>query len=197
MSLFTKIYDPAMRPIENAGLQRFRKDLVGKARKHVLEIGCGTGLNFPFYNPATLVTAVDPNPGMLHKAKHRAQLADANISVMQGSVEELPFPADIFDSVVCTLVLCSVPNVDLALAELTRVCKPGGTMLFMEHVRAQQPVVGKIQDFLTPAWKKLCDGCCLNRNTRLNIERAKIETTSVQYHYGHAMFILEGKNMKE
>ncbi|WP_416826317.1 class I SAM-dependent methyltransferase [Ectobacillus polymachus] len=197
MSLFSKIYDPAIKPLENRGLQRFRKDLIGKATKHVLEIGCGTGLNFPFYTPAALVTAVDPNTKMLQKAKQRAQLADANISVIEGTVEYLPFPDNTFDSVVCTLVLCSVPNVNQAITELRRICKPNGTMLFLEHIRVQQPIIGKIQDLLTPASKRFCGGCCLNRNTHLDIQKAEIITESIQFHYGNAMFILEGKNKKD
>jgi ubiquinone/menaquinone biosynthesis C-methylase UbiE len=130
----------------------------------VLEIGFGTGANYKFY-PSHIhsLTAIDPNPGMIHLA--RSSLAEGVVSVhlALASAEWLPFPSASFDTVISTMTLCSVPHVSKALQELLRALKPGGRLLFLEHGQSPDRSVRRWQDGLTPAWKHLGDGCHLNR----------------------------------
>jgi len=124
-----------------------------------------TGLNFPFYQEGVHVTAVEPSEAMLRLSKERAAQAAASITLLKGDAGKLELEAERFDNVVGTLVLCTVPDPVRAVREMLRVCKPGGTFLLFEHVRLNHKLLGPVQDLLTPLWKRLCDGCCLNRDT--------------------------------
>src|SRR5690606_5793131 len=119
---FPKWYDTFMSPLEKRGFQRLRKSLIGKAQGKVLEIGSGTGANFPYYDRAEEVTALDPNSMMREKSMVRAEQATVPIDVISGDVENLPFMDNVFDTVVGTLVLCTIPNPIKALEEIRRVC---------------------------------------------------------------------------
>ncbi|NTZ19050.1 class I SAM-dependent methyltransferase [Paenibacillus sp. JMULE4] len=112
----------------------------------------------------------------------KAREATVPIEVVPGDAQKLPYPTNSFDSIVGTLVLCTIPDPAKALAEIHRVCKPEGTILIFEHVRLNHLVLGKIQDWLTPVWKRLCVGCHLNRNTLETVEQAGfrvVQTTSM------------------
>ncbi len=113
--LFPKVYDILMGPLERRGFGQIRKKLMQKARGEVLEIGSGTGFNFPFYEHAQKVTAIEPEPRMRELSLSRAQNAQVPIEVILAGAEKLPFPDDFFDTVVCTLVLCTIPNSTKAL----------------------------------------------------------------------------------
>ncbi|WP_438445366.1 class I SAM-dependent methyltransferase [Gorillibacterium sp. sgz5001074] len=195
---FPRQYDRLMAPLERRRLQEVRRALVGQAAGRVLEIGSGTGLNFPYYAQAEEVTAVEPGERMREHSLVRAEAADVPIRVVDGSAEKLPFGDGIFDTVVCTLVLCTVEDPLRVLAELRRVCKPGGRLLFLEHVRLERrPLLAKLQDVLTPLWKRLCDGCRLNRSTSDLIRRSGIEAVRTESFYGGLFLILEGRNGAE
>jgi ubiquinone/menaquinone biosynthesis C-methylase UbiE len=105
----------------------------------VLEIGAGTGRNLPLYRTATRVVALEPGPGMRARAERTARAAPVPVEVVDGRAEDLPFPDHSFDTVVASLVLCTVPDPAGALAEARRVLGPGGRLRFYQHVRADDP----------------------------------------------------------
>lgn len=163
---FATWYDPVMLPFEYLFTRRIRKQLTAKAKGEVLEIGAGTGLNFSHY-PAHIqhITALEPNEWLQKKASERAIHAHLPIDILQGKGEHLPFENDTFDTVVLTLVFCTIDDPITALKEIERVLKPGGKLLLFEHVRLQSPFLGWLQDKITPAWQRIADGCRLNRDT--------------------------------
>ncbi|AQS55729.1 class I SAM-dependent methyltransferase [Novibacillus thermophilus] len=194
---FPRWYDALMEPLERRGIRNIRIRLLQKAWGNVLEIGSGTGLNFPYYEQVEQVTAIDPEPLMVKQSMQRAEQAHVPIRVRRAEAEALPFADNLFDTAVGTLVLCTVPDPNKALAEIRRVCKPGAPVLFFEHVRLEHPLLGRLQDGLTPVWKRLCDGCHLNRNTLEQIQRAGFKTTVVEPHYKGIFLVIEAVNEKD
>ena len=143
---------------------RQRQGLLPAARGRVLEIGIGPGLNLPFYGSAGVsVVGVDPSEALLALARGRLQDAPFAVELLARSAEALPFEAGRFDSAVTTWTLCSVPDARSALAELRRVLKPGGELLFVEHGRAEAPGVVAWHDRLNGLWGRLAGGCNINR----------------------------------
>lgn len=155
-------------------LRPFRERLVGLAEGRVLEIGAGTGANFPYYRRADSVLALEPDPYMRRRAWRRLQGLglQGTIRLVPGLAEELPLEDASVDHVVCTLVLCSVDDPARSLAEVRRVLRPGGSLRFLEHVRFEEGWKGWLQDRLTPLWRRLFGGCHLNRRTLDSIARA-------------------------
>ncbi len=173
--LFATIYDPFMRRTEEACFRRWRADLLEHARGDVLEIGAGTGANLPFYPPAIgRLELTDPDANMLARLHRR--MSDARVPHAQASVataEALPFDDGAFDTVVSTLVLCSVPDVTRALSEVRRVLRPGGRLLFLEHVAAEdRPARLVWQRRVEPFWSHVSGNCHLTRRTGELIVRA-------------------------
>jgi len=142
-----------------------RAELVPLARGRVLEIGCGGGLNFRFYDPNLVseVAGIDPSPPLLAMAARAAARTGVPIAVQQGEAERLPFESGTFDTAVLTFTLCSVRDPGLALAEISRVLAPGGQLLFCEHGLAPDAGVRRWQARIEPAWKRLAGGCHLTR----------------------------------
>lgn len=157
-----------------------------------MEIGCGTGINFSFYKNVS-VTAIEPNPLLRKTSLERASVAKAPIHVMEGYAEQLPFADHSFDTVVGTLVLCTIPNPVEAIREISRVCKPTGTILLFEHVRHENRLLGKLQDLLTPIWKRACDGCHLNRDTIHLLRQEDIEIIEINKHLGNIFITIEAR----
>lgn len=151
-----------------------RESLLARASGAVLEVGFGTGANVPYYPPdIEFLISLDPNPGMVPFARsHIADPIARNFPVrwVIASGESLPFHSHSFDTVVSTLTLCSIPKVSMSLQELYRVLKPGGRFLFLEHGRSPDHSVRWWQDWLTPYWRKVGDGCHLNRPMKELIE---------------------------
>jgi ubiquinone/menaquinone biosynthesis C-methylase UbiE len=146
---------------------RYRKELLTNASGHILEIGFGTGLNLPNYpDHVRKITTVDPNPGMQRKALRRIQETGIEVDQRIISSERLPFDDQSFDSVVSTLTLCSIKDVNQAVGELYRVLKPGGRFLFLEHGLSPEPKVQKWQHRLNWLQMRIGDGCRLDRNMR-------------------------------
>lgn len=148
-----------------------RKRLVEDARGEVLEVGAGTGFNFPRYRSAGRVVALEPEEPMRRRAERRTRSASVPIEVMPGSAEELPFPDESFDTVVFSLVLCTIPHPERALAEARRVLRPGGEIRFYEHVRSTDPRIARRQDRILRPWRAFNRGCHPNRDTAATIER--------------------------
>jgi ubiquinone/menaquinone biosynthesis C-methylase UbiE len=142
----------------------FRRQVVGAAEGRVLEIGVGSGLNFPHYGASvSSVIGLDPSSELLRMARPRASNAAVPVSLLDASAEAIPLDAASVDTVVTTWTLCTVPNARLALAEMRRVLRPGGALLFVEHGRAPEQGVARWQDRLDPLWSRLAGGCHLNR----------------------------------
>lgn len=145
-------------------LSRYRQSLLKSVAGEVLEIGFGTGLNVPYYGDGvTSVTAIDPNEGMAAIANPRIQTSTIQVNLQTARAEALPMAADSFDAVVCTWTLCSIPNIEQALAEVYRVLKPGGKFFFIEHGLSPESGVGTWQRRLTPLQRRVADGCHLDR----------------------------------
>ncbi|HZD40485.1 MAG TPA: class I SAM-dependent methyltransferase [Terriglobales bacterium] len=169
------IYNRITQPSEEACLREWRSKLLGGVTGVVLEVGAGTGLNLPHY-PSTLTRLVLSEPDM-HMRRRLTQRARAEgwerAEILAASLENLPLPAEAFDVVVGTLVLCSVSRLDRALAEIRRVLKPGGRFLFIEHVAAEdRPRRLKWQHRIEPLWRPLAGNCHLTRRTAAAIATA-------------------------
>ncbi|PIC65171.1 SAM-dependent methyltransferase [Sporosarcina sp. P13] len=195
-SLFPKLYDLAMRPLEATRFKKVRTELVRTAKGNVLEIGSGTGINFPYYQEADQVVAVEPNPYMSKRATRRGKNASVRIIVYEASAESLPFADNTFDTVIATLVFCTIPDPFKALQEIQRVGKENARILFFEHVRMEQRLLGKTQDFLNPFWEMICDGCQLNRDTLNMITHSGIEVTKIESLYAKLFLSIECRNVK-
>lgn len=151
---------------EARGGAALRRELLAGARGRVLEVGAGTGLNFPHYPPGVDLTAVEPEPAL------RAEAAKSGVPVLDARADRLPLPDGSVDEVVVSGVLCSVPDQAAALAEFRRVLRPGGRLRFYEHVRARSPLRARWQDLAALVWPRLMGGCLPNRDTRTAIEAA-------------------------
>jgi ubiquinone/menaquinone biosynthesis C-methylase UbiE len=162
-------YDVLMSPLGWLGLTTARRKLVSGLSGRVLEVGTGTGLALPGYpDTVTSVTAIDIDAEALERARGRRP----GVEVLQASVEELPFADASFDTVVASLVFCSVDTPGRGMAELFRVLRPGGELRMLEHVRAPSAGLATAQDLLTPAWRMLTGGCRLNRDTYQLVRQA-------------------------
>lgn len=162
---FASLYDGMNRSEEKGFLGEWRRQLLADVAGDVLEIGAGTGANFAHYPPAARVVALEPDPFMLKRAEQKlTELGGTNITLQQAPAESLPFPDASFDTIVSTLVLCTVSDPGRALDEMRRVLRPGGRLLFIEHVRADG-FGGAVQDGIRPLWGWFGAGCHPNRRT--------------------------------
>jgi ubiquinone/menaquinone biosynthesis C-methylase UbiE len=150
--------------MRQAPLLPFRERVLGAAEGRVLEIGIGSGLNLPLYGPhVRIVIGLEPSPELLRMARDRAAAARVPVELLEASAEAVPIASGSVDTVVTTWTLCTIPDAARALAEMRRVLKPGGALLFVEHGRAPEPGVARWQDRLDPVWSRLAGGCHLNR----------------------------------
>ena len=178
--LMAALYDPFMRASEEACLARWRAELLRDLSGEVLEVGAGTGATLEHYPRAvTRLVLCEPDPHMRRKLEARlASFEPQNIRVSDASLDGLPFLPASFDAVVCSLVLCSVDDQKAALGQIRRVLKPGGRLVFLEHVAADsRPERLKWQRRIEPLWKRLMGNCHLTRRTAEAIQAAgfKIE----------------------
>jgi SAM-dependent methyltransferase len=182
VSLFGKVYarcyDRFMDRIDRDGAAEHRRCLVEEAGGEVLEIGAGTGKNLPLYRAAERVVALEPDPAMRARAHEAAWEAQVPVEVVEGNAVALPFPDASFDTVVFSLVLCTVLDLERTLAEARCVLRPGGTLRFYEHVRAADPHLARWQDRLERPWGWVGRGCHPNA-TR---QRPWPQPGSVSYH---------------
>lgn len=179
--IFAKFYDRTLDAAERAGLADRRRQLISEAGGRVLELGAGTGLNLQYY-PAGLTRLVLTEPSGAMAAKLREKLADSPLEadVVEAPAESLPFDDGSFDSIVATLVLCTVDDPAAALAEIRRLLAPGGQFLLLEHVRADDPKSAKWQDRLETPWRIWGNGCYCNRDTAANITAAGFELEELE-----------------
>lgn len=193
MSAFSHLYDVFMYPQEIFGLWKLRLKTVGQAEGQVLEVGVGSGLNFPHYKKAAKVIGIDPDTVLLGKARRRAREASFPVHLEEGNAEDLPFQDESFDTVVATLVYCMVPDALRGLRELRRVVRPGGTIRLLEHVRSPSPGIARVQDLIEPVWVRVSGGCHANRDTVRLIKEAGIVITNERRYSRGAVVAIQGK----
>ena len=173
--IFAAAYDRFQKGAEEAGVREMRRGLVSQAAGRVLEVGAGTGLNLDHYGDVEELVLAEPSPHMAAKLEKKVAASGRAAQVVQAPAERLPFPDDTFDTVVVTLVLCTVPDQRVALGEINRVLKPGGRLLFMEHVRSEDPRIARWQDRVERPWGWFACGCHPNRDTLATIKSSPLE----------------------
>jgi ubiquinone/menaquinone biosynthesis C-methylase UbiE len=156
--------------VDRKGLARYREKAAGEATGRVIEIGAGTGRNFSFYRAIDRLTATEPDPYMRRRAVKRSSGLSFPLLILPDSAEALSLPDQSADTVVATLVFCTVSDQAAALREIRRVLTPGGTFRFVEHVRAEEPRLARLQDLVTPVHRRIGAGCHPNRDTVALIE---------------------------
>jgi ubiquinone/menaquinone biosynthesis C-methylase UbiE len=180
--IFAALYDRRGASMERRWMGGRRRRLLAGARGAVLEIGGGTGANLAHYRDVDRVVVAEPDPFMRRRLARKLEDARVPVEVSAAGAEALPFPDGSFDTVVSTLVLCTVPDQEAALDEVRRVLRTGGRLLFIEHVRAAG-AAARWQDRLEPLWRRLLGGCHPNRDTVAAIEEAGFEIESFESFY--------------
>jgi ubiquinone/menaquinone biosynthesis C-methylase UbiE len=178
--IFAAVYDRLSSRTEESFGAELKHKLLANVEGRVLEIGVGTGLSFPHYPPIEALVAVDPSEPMLRRARHRAIDLDREVELLQAPAETLPFEDDSFDTVVSLAVLCTVDDQGRALSEIRRVLRPGGRLVFLEHVRSADPKLASWQDRLERPWGWFAGGCHPNRDTVAAIRAAGFEVESLE-----------------
>ncbi|HEY0392078.1 MAG TPA: class I SAM-dependent methyltransferase [Solirubrobacterales bacterium] len=179
---FAALYDRGLKATEEAGLRQMRREALAQASGLTLDIGAGTGANAGLFpSSVSELVMVEPDPHMFKKLQAKLGGTGERVSSVRAPAERLPFADDSADTVVFTLVLCTVPNLQAALAEAARVLRPGGKLLFVEHVRSRHPDLARWQDRLEGPWRFLADGCHCNRDTVAAIEASPFELEFVEH----------------
>ncbi len=180
--VFAALYDRLGGAAERRWMGERRARLLAGARGAVLEVGGGTGANLPHYRNVERVTVSEPDPFMRERLRPKLEAVRVPVEVSEAGAQALPFPDGSFDTVVSTLVLCTVPDQGAALSEIRRVLRPGGRLLFIEHVRAGGSTA-RWQDRIEPLWCRLFGGCHPNRSTVAAMEAAGFEIETFEDFY--------------
>jgi ubiquinone/menaquinone biosynthesis C-methylase UbiE len=164
--VFAGMYDRFLRRVEEYGLSQKRAEFLAPAYGRTVELGTGTGLNLPHYPPAvTELILTEPYPHMVAKLEEKVRNYPGRVQLTVAGAEKLPFEDGSVDTVAAAMILCTVPDPDIALAEIQRVLKPGGQYLFLEHVRNADPRVARRQDIIQKGWYWFGNECHCNRPT--------------------------------
>jgi len=178
---FAATYDRQIARTEKAGLRALREQLLAAAAGDVLEIGGGTGANLPCYGTdVQSLTITEPETPMLRRLERKAREQAPEAIVLRAPAEDLPFDDDTFDVAVSTLVLCGVTDQPRALRQLRRVLRPGGQLLFIEHVRSDDPRLARRQDCMNPI-NRFVVHCDCNRPTLTSIHQAGFTVTQIEH----------------
>jgi ubiquinone/menaquinone biosynthesis C-methylase UbiE len=186
MSLWGRIfaagYDTVMAGAEKETFRAHRRALLGGVHGRVLEIGGGTGANLAFYPEAVdEVVITEPEEPMARRAQRKLAEYPVNARIVHAPAEALPFEDSSFDFAVSTLVLCTVEDPAKALGEIRRVLKPEGRLVFLEHVRSDDPKLARWQDRLQPLQYRIGHGCHCNRATLDNVQAAGFEVDELEH----------------
>jgi ubiquinone/menaquinone biosynthesis C-methylase UbiE len=183
-SVFAALYDRMMHRGEEQTMGRRRGELIANARGRTLELGAGTGANIPHYPDGVeeLILA-EPFEPMRRRLEGKLRNSGKSASTLDAAAEAIPLEDESVDTVVSTLVLCTVDFPDLALAEVVRVLRPDGQLLFIEHVRSHSPRMARWQDRLQTPWRHFAAGCRCNRDTIASIEAAGFTTKHQDVHW--------------
>ena len=166
LPILALLYDPFLWLGEIAGMRARRRALLGNARGRVVEIGAGTGLNVAHYpDDVAGLVLTEPDPAMRRRLARRLRRQGRVARIVDAPAERLPLADASVDTVVSTLVLCSVSDPERTLSEIARVLRPDGQLLFIEHVRASSRFLAACQDYLFQPWYRFAGGCCCNRAT--------------------------------
>ena len=180
--LFAALYDRAVKGTEEAGLREMRRELLSQASGRTIDVGAGTGVNLELYpEKVDELVLAEPDPHMARRLRDKLAESERSGELVETPAERLPFPDSSFDTVVFTLVLCTIPSPAAALAEAARVLRPGGRALFIEHVRSADPSLARWQDRLERPWRFLGDGCHCNRDTVATIEASPLTVENVDH----------------
>jgi ubiquinone/menaquinone biosynthesis C-methylase UbiE len=173
-----------------AGIKEDRRELIEQASGITLELGMGSGANLPYYtNAVSRVFGLEPCTAVVETAKRRLAAWDARGGLQTdagifefhvGESEQLPFANNSFDTVIACLVFCTIPDAGSAAAEMYRVLKPGGKLLFFEHVCSPDVWMGRLQHVVNPFWKIFACGCHLNRDTEMLFQEAGFEYQTIR-----------------
>jgi len=178
---FSATYDRFLAGTEEAGLRDRRRETLAAARGRTIDIGAGTGANLGLYPEAvTELVFSEPDPHMAKRLRHKLGESGRRAEAIEAPAERLPFEDSSFDTAVFTLVLCTVPDPAAALAEAARILKPGGKLLFVEHVRAEDARLARWQDRFERPWRFVADGCHCNRDTVATIEASPLTLERVE-----------------
>jgi SAM-dependent methyltransferase len=182
------IYEPFLWLGERLGMAKLRRELLAEASGRVLEIGAGTGMNLRHY-PDRLEELVfaEPVEGMARLAERRIGRRPGAARLVVAPAERLPFPDSSFDTVVSTMVLCTVEDTGQAIAEIRRVLAPGGRLLFIEHLRSENDRGARWQDRLERPWAAFADGCRCNQQTLGLLSAGGFSTSGVERHRWRGM----------
>jgi ubiquinone/menaquinone biosynthesis C-methylase UbiE len=179
--MFSALYDRMIAGTEEAGLRDTRRRALTAASGRTVDIGAGTGANIGLY-PETVTELVfaEPDPHMLKKLRPKLAGAGLEAEVVEAPAEKLPFKDSSFDTAVFTLVLCTAADPAAAVAEAARILRPGGRLIFVEHVRSEDPGLARWQDRLERPWRFCGDGCHCNRDTVATIETSSLTLEQVE-----------------
>lgn len=186
MSLYNDIILPRLchLAMRNQNFLPYRRRVVAAADGHVLEIGTGSGLNLPLYGSAVRdIQGLEPSPRLIAMARRAAEGSAVPVTFIEGSAEAIALDDHSIDTVVTTWTLCTIPHAAQALAEMRRVLKPAGQLLFVEHGLAPEDRVRRWQHRLTPAWSKIGGGCHLNRPIETLMEQAGFDLPQLETGY--------------
>lgn len=187
MSLYRKFVFPILCAEATRLFGEQRSEVFSQAAGRVLEVGVGLGASLPLYSHSVSeVIGLEYSDEMLHRTERELKrlqsesLLNTKVTLRQGDAQDLQFPDDHFDTVISFLLLCSVPEPETAASELYRVLKPGGKLLFFEHVISPDPKLSRWQSRLNPLWRRLACGCNLTRDTKSVLERAGFTFTELK-----------------
>lgn len=187
--LVARFYDPVMRGMEERFLREKRRQLLTGTSGRILEVGAGTGANFELYPPGAEVLAIEPSGAMMRHARKKLNKlkSGARIELLEAGVEERrvaeAVPAGGFDFIVCTLVLCTVPDLKGAIRRFRQWLRPGGQLLVIEHIHDNRQPNRWLQSAVTPAWKHLAEGCHLDRPTDELLKTGGFRVVEEAYFY--------------
>ncbi|MCB0555447.1 MAG: class I SAM-dependent methyltransferase [Phaeodactylibacter sp.] len=185
--LFARLYNPVMQGTEANHLLEKRATLLSRTRGKVLEVGIGTGVNFPLYPAEAEVLGIEPSAAMMAYARKRIQeqQGKAKITLMQAGIGDAQVaaaaPATGYDFIVTTLVLCTIPNLEATIRQFKDWLKPGGQLLVLEHIRDERQPHRWLQRSITPVWKHLAEGCHLDRPTDQLLKENGFHAIEEQY----------------
>ncbi|MGM0633870.1 MAG: class I SAM-dependent methyltransferase [Pseudomonadota bacterium] len=187
MSLYSERILPHLidRACSLGQVMKRRSQIVPRARGRVLEVGMGSGINLPLYDPnrVELVYGLEPSAGMRRKAQPALERSPVAVEWLDLPGEEVPLDDDSVDTVLLTFTLCTIPDWRRALQQMQRVLKPGGQLLFVEHGRSPEPRISRWQQRITPVWKPLAGGCHLDRPIDRMIREGGFDITELEADY--------------
>jgi len=188
--LFAKYYDRGIANLEKDLFSK-RKQLLSDLEGDILGVGEGTGVNFQFYNNSANVTALEPSLPMLEIAKVKAErLKMNNIHFVNKGIHDVAFKQNTYDVIVCTLVLCTMPEPQKALENFKKWLKPDGKLIVLEHIHSSKPTNRIFQNVINPVWKLVSEGCNLNRDTDQFIKSAGFSPVNDSYFYRSLKFYM-------